>query len=123
MKSDVRIWVVIVFLSILTLGCSSIRARTDVQDDSEWTIYPGVQQDVKEMGKLVKSESPESFDDDRSKPGWVKGMIATILVIDLPFSAVFDTVVAPYDLYRIYNPQDFGDVRTSTGSYSDQSKR
>jgi len=27
-----------------------------------------------------------------------------MLIVDLPFSAVFDTVVMPYDLYRIYSP-------------------
>ncbi len=49
-------------------------------------------------------------------------MIATLLVLDLPFSTVFDTVVAPYDLYRIYNPQEFEDVCVSPCPKSDQTE-
>ncbi|WP_024297636.1 YceK/YidQ family lipoprotein [Methylomicrobium lacus] len=111
-----------VLLSILTVGCSSIRARTDILDDKGWTIYPGVQQDVQEMGKLARGEPLKSSGDERSKQGWIKGMIATLLVLDLPFSTVFDTVVAPYDLYRIYNPQEFEDVCVSPCPKSDQTE-
>ncbi len=104
MKATFGRWTVFVLLSILTVGCSSIRARTDVLDDKGWTVYPGVQQDVKEIGKLARGEPLKSLNDDHSKPEWTKGMTAAILALDLPFSTVFDTVVAPYDLYRIYNP-------------------
>jgi uncharacterized protein YceK len=102
MKSDIGIWSVVVLMSILMIGCSSIRARTETPD-KEWTVYPGIQLDVKETGELFSSESPE--------PDWIKGVVAVILIADLPFSAVFDTFVAPYDLYRIYTPECSGEGR------------
>ena len=105
MKSDIGIWVVVVLMSFLMSGCSSIRARTETPD-KDWTVYPGIQQDVKETSEL--------FSGERSEPDWVKGLITAILIADLPFSAVFDTVVAPYDLYRIYIPKYFGEANESS---------
>ena len=105
MKYDIGKWAVVVFISFLMFGCSSIRARTETPD-KEWTVYPGIQQDVKKTGEL--------FSGERSEPDWVKGLIVTILIFDLPFSAVFDTLVAPYDLYRIYTPKHSGAVRESS---------
>ncbi len=110
MKADVGKWGIICLLTVLS-GCSSIRARTDTFQ-KEWTVYPGVQQDVKEMDEI--------FSGQRQKPGWVNGMVATILTFDLPFSAVFDTVAAPYDLYRIYTPKSSGEVPESSRGPSDQ---
>ena len=101
MKFGIGIWALVVFISILMSGCSSIRARTEASD-KKWTVYPGIQQDVKETGKL--------FSGERSEPDWIKGLIAALLIADLPFSTVFDTVVAPYDLYRIYTPKSFGEA-------------
>ncbi|MDD5319608.1 MAG: YceK/YidQ family lipoprotein [Methylococcales bacterium] len=100
MKSDIGIWAVVVLMSFLMFGCSSIRARTETPD-KKWTVYPGIQLDVKETGKLFSGKSPD--------PGWIDGVVAAILIADLPFSAVFDTVVAPYDLYRIYTPKNSGE--------------
>jgi uncharacterized protein YceK len=100
MKSDIGRWAVVVLMSYLMVGCSSIRART-APTDMEWTVYPGIQQDVKETGELLSGKRPE--------PDWIKGIITTTLIFDLPFSAVFDTLVVPYDLYRIYNPKRFGE--------------
>jgi uncharacterized protein YceK len=105
MKYDIGKWAVIVFMSFLMFGCSSIRARTETAD-KEWTIYPGIQLDVKETGEL--------FGGKRSEPDWIKGVMATIYIVDLPFSTVFDTVVMPYDLYRIYTPKHFGEARESS---------
>jgi uncharacterized protein YceK len=105
MKFDIGKWAVVVFMSFLIFGCSSIRARTE-STDKEWTVYPGIQQDVKETGDLFSSE--------RLEPDWIKGLIATILIFDLPFSAVFDTVVMPYDLYQIYTPRHSGEARESS---------
>ena len=56
----------------------------------------------------------ETFSGQRPEPGWINGMVASILIFDLPFSAVFDPIVAPYDLYRIYTPRDFGEARESS---------
>ena len=111
MKSNIERWAVIVFMSFFMYGCSSIRARTETPD-KEWTVYPGIQQDVKETGEL--------FSGKHSEPDWVKGLIVTILIFDLPFSAVFDTVVSPYDLYRIYTPKHSGKANESSKSPSTQ---
>jgi len=100
MKSDLERWIEAILLSFLVTGCSSIRARSETPD-REWTVYPGIQRDVKDTGELFSGKS--------SDPGWVKGMVATMLVIDLPFSAMLDTVAAPYDLYRIYAPKNTDD--------------
>ena len=92
MKLAIGRWTVVVFMSFLMLGCSSIRARTKTSD-KEWTVYPGIQEDVKDTGELFSGKS--------SEPYWIKGIMTTIYIVDLPFSTVFDTVVMPYDLYRM----------------------
>lgn len=91
MKADLGKWAVVVFVTALTAGCSSIRARTEILEN-EWMVYPGVRQDVKEMSDI--------FGGERSAPGWLNGLVTTVLVFDLPFSALFDTFVLPYDLHR-----------------------
>lgn len=78
------------------VGCSSIRARTEFSD-KQWTVYPGIRQDAKDLGGIFGGKS--------SDPVWTRGMVTTMLFLDLPFSAVFDTVAMPYDLYRIYVPK------------------
>lgn len=98
MKADCGKWAIIVLLSVLGSACTSIRARTDVLDKT-WTVYPGVQQDAKELDDIYNGKL--------QKPKWINRMVASILVLDLPFSGVFDTLATPYDLYRIYNPQAF----------------
>jgi uncharacterized protein YceK len=106
----------VVLLSLLMLGCSSIRARYDIlEENHEWMVYPGVRRDVNDMGRLVRGQ-PLQPDEGGLEPGWVKGIVAFILTFDLPFSTVFDTVVAPYDLYRIYNPHDFENSPAPTDS-------
>jgi len=91
-------------MSFLMLSCSSIRARTEIPN-KEWTVYPGIRQDIKDTGGV--------FSGKRSDPGWVKGLVTTILIIDLPFSVAFDTLVMPYDLYRIYVPNYSGEKTTN----------
>ncbi len=91
MKTNIRQWGIIVLLAILNSGCTSIRARTEAPD-KKWGVYPGVRKDVNEMSGIFNGQRPKS--------GWQNGMVATILTLDLPFSALFDTVAAPYDLYH-----------------------
>ncbi len=91
MKLHIGQWAVMILLGFLMSGCSSIRARTDTADN-KWSVYPGVQLDVKETGKLFSSES--------SDPVWIKGIMTVIYTADLPISTVFDTAVAPYDIYQ-----------------------
>lgn len=64
--------------------------------DDRWTAYPGVQLDVNEMAEI--------FGGERQQSGWINGLVTSILVFDLPVSAVFDTLVLPYDFYRIETP-------------------
>ena len=111
MKFDIGRWAVVVFISFFMIGCSSIRARTETPD-KEWTVYPGIQQDLKKTGEL--------FSGERSEPDWVKGLITAILIFDLPFSAVFDTLAAPYDLYRIDDQKASGEAGASPRRPSDQ---
>ncbi|MGJ0485261.1 MAG: YceK/YidQ family lipoprotein [Methylomicrobium sp.] len=116
MKLNIGRRTTVILLSILMLGCSSIRTRYDILDENnKWKMYPGVRQDVKDMGKIVRGQSLKNGEEKSAEPGWIKGVVAFMLVFDLPFSTVFDTVVAPYDLYRIYNPQDFRNDSASTG--------
>jgi uncharacterized protein YceK len=101
MKSDIGRWIAVVFMGFFMLSCSSIRARTETSE-KDWTVYPGIRQDIKDTGGLFSGKS--------SDPAWIKGLVTTILIVDLPFSVVFDTVVAPYDLYRIYAPKYSGET-------------
>jgi uncharacterized protein YceK len=105
MKADVGKWVVVVLLGILASGCSSIRARTETLHQG-WMVYPGVRQDIKELDEVFSGERPES--------AWVNGLVASMLVLDLPFSTVFDTFVLPYDLNRVYTRKASGDTRESS---------
>ena len=104
MKSGIGIWALIVLISFLMAGCSSIRARTGTPAQ-EWTVYPGIKRDLNETDELLSAKRPE--------PDWVKGVIAAILIADLPFSALFDTAVMPYDLYRIYTSKRLGEASKS----------
>jgi uncharacterized protein YceK len=94
MKADVGKWAGIVLLSVLAAGCSSIRARTETPE-SEWKTYPGVRQDVKEMSEIFRGE--------RLQPAWLNGLVTFMLIVDLPFSSVFDTFALPYDLNYVVN--------------------
>ena len=111
MKLVIGKWAMIFLMSFLMAGCSSIRARTETSN-KEWTVYPGIRQNVKDMGGL--------FSGKNSDPVWLKGVMATIYTVDLPFSAVFDTIVVPYDLYRMHTPKDSGQARESAKQPSTQ---
>jgi len=63
----------------MTSGCSSVMSHTGGDEG----YYPGTRSDV----NMIKS-------DDTS---WA---MTPLLVLDLPFSAVLDTLLLPYDYYR-----------------------
>lgn len=111
MKSNVGRWAVVVLLSIDLFGCTSIRARNETPNQ-EWKVYPGPRKAVNEMGDIFSSR--------RSEPDWIKGVITAILVVDLPITTVFDTVAVPYDVYRIYNPEDFEKTSKTSESSSER---
>lgn len=96
MKIYSQKWIMLGLLGALAAGCSSIRARTEMPE-TEWKVYPGVRQDIREMGEIFSSQ--------RADPRWVKGLVTTMLVIDLPISMAFDTFVMPYDAYRVMTPE------------------
>jgi uncharacterized protein YceK len=111
MKSGLGIWAASVLMSLLMFGCSSIRARTETPDN-KWTVYPGIQRDLKESDELFSRKRPE--------PDWVKGVIAAILIADLPFSTVFDTILVPYDLYRVYTSKGLEETRNPSSQPSER---
>jgi uncharacterized protein YceK len=96
---------VVVLMSFLMSGCSSIRSRTE-NADKEWKVYPGVRLDVNDSVGLLSGKNTD--------PDWIKAIMAAIYSADLPFSALFDTVVAPYDVYRVYNPKHSGGAMESS---------
>lgn len=111
MRCDAGRWAVVILLGVAMLGCSSIRARNEIPNE-KWMVYPGTRKDAEDMGEIFKGE--------RAEPGWIQGIITTMLIIDLPISTTFDTVVVPYDVYRIYNPEDFEKVRESSENLPDR---
>ena len=73
-------------------GCTSIRARTELPP-ADWTLYPGIRRDMADLG--------DAFEGKLKGPVWIPVVVAPMLITDLPFSAVLDTVALPFDLYRM----------------------
>ena len=73
-------------LSMLTFsavaGCASIGARSS---NTETSIYPGVKNDIYFLCNPGEADYP---------------ILQPLNIIDLPFSAIFDSALLPYDLYR-----------------------
>lgn len=82
----------LVLTALLGAGCTSIRTRTELPA-TNWTLYPGIQRDAADLG--------DAFEGKLKGPAWTPVMVVPILVIDLPFSALLDTVALPYDIYRV----------------------
>jgi len=94
-KTTTGTLIVVILLSTCIPGCSSIRARNG-SSAQQWNVYPGTRQDVQEIGEIVSGQ--------RKDPLWVQAIVTTILLVDLPVSSLFDTLAAPYDLYRNHRP-------------------
>ncbi len=90
--TDARLPATLVVLALLISGCSSIRARTELNPD-HWQVYPGIQRDVSDLG--------DAFSGKLKGPAWTPAVVVPMLVGDLPFSTAFDTLALPYDIYRI----------------------
>lgn len=66
-------------VTVILGGCSSIMTHTGPHQG----YYPGTRNDV----RMIKDKDT----------GWV---MTPFLALDLPFSAVLDTLLLPYDIYR-----------------------
>lgn len=66
-------------ITLLSCGCSSIMTHSGPYDG----YYPGVRNNA-----------------DRISEGEMGWGMTTLLLLDMPFSAVVDTILLPYDMYR-----------------------
>ena len=78
-------------MALAIAGCSSIRSRYDTPEEN-WTVYPGVQRDGSDMIGTFEG---------KVTPVWTSALVAPVLLADVPFSLVTDTLALPYDLYEI----------------------
>lgn len=96
MKTPIKLIFAMALAGVLLSACTSMRTRYDTPREN-WSIYPGVRKDITEIGSAFRGEL--------RTPAWVNGVVAPILLVDLPVSATFDTVALPYDLCRVYHPK------------------
>lgn len=100
--------IILILLALSTSvisGCSSIRSRYDAPE-SHWSVYPGVQRDG--------SDLIDTFE-GKTKPEWTSVVVVPVLLLDVPFSLILDTILFPYDAYIMAQPAP----KASTGP-SDQ---
>jgi uncharacterized protein YceK len=93
--SSIILITVVLSLSLLS-GCSSVRSRIDTPE-SRWTVYPGIQRDGNDLITTVEG---------KLNPAWTGVLVGPVLVLDIPFSLVLDTLALPYDLYVISEPAE-----------------
>ena len=91
MHNPITARTLLVVLVVTLTGCSSIRSRYDTSAEN-WTVYPGIQRDGTDMVGTLSGEV---------KPEWTSALVAPVLLADVPFSLVTDTLILPYDLYEI----------------------
>lgn len=89
-KTAVPLFIV---LAIALSGCSSIRSRSDMPPE-KWTVFPGIQQDGSDMIGTFSGQV---------RPLWTSALVGPVLLADVPFSLVTDTLALPYDLYAMEN--------------------
>lgn len=95
MKDNIPRWIIVALSVTLASGCTSIRTRADLLRD-DWQLYPGLRQGVADFGSALSG--------DLRKPAWLNGVLAPLLLADLPVSAALDTLALPYDIYRVCYP-------------------
>lgn len=83
----------LILLAIALSGCSSIRSRSDMPPE-KWTVFPGIQQDGSDMVGTLSGQV---------QPLWTSALVGPVLLADVPFSLVTDTLALPYDLYAMGN--------------------
>ncbi len=81
----------LILLAIALSGCSSIRSRSDMPPE-KWTVFPGIQQDGSDMIGTLSGQV---------QPLWTSALVGPVLLADVPFSLVTDTLALPYDLYAM----------------------
>ena len=103
-KTAVPLFIV---LAIALSGCSSIRSRSDMPPE-KWTVFPGIQQDGSDMIGTLSGQV---------RPLWTSALVGPVLLADVPFSLVTDTLALPYDLYAMENNGAAPAVKTSSTSH------
>ena len=99
--------VILLLIALLCTGCSTLLTM------NSGVPYSGVQCNIEGIRKTFDSSTPEYL-----MPHWAEGIFSTI---DLPLSAVGDTVILPYALLKKDRPHgvktpQFRKKRVSNGS-------
>lgn len=89
-RISLLLWIIV---AVALSGCSSIRSRYDTSPE-DWTVFPGIQRDGSDMIGTLSGEV---------RPLWTTALVGPVLLADVPFSLVTDTVALPYDLYEMGN--------------------
>ena len=93
-----------IVLAMTLSGCSSIRSRYDTAPE-DWTVFPGIQRDGTDMVGTLSGEV---------RPLWTSALVGPVLLADVPFSLVTDTLALPYDLYEMGNKDPAQKATTTT---------
>ncbi|MBU1864701.1 MAG: YceK/YidQ family lipoprotein [Candidatus Omnitrophica bacterium] len=93
MKNNLALIIFLLLTHLLT-GCSSIHAhRTDVTP----RVYPGVKEDMRAM---------KGYSCDADEWGGLGRSLAIWGTCDILFSFVLDTLLLPYDIYKVNKEKD-----------------
>lgn len=97
--SNLLIGLILLVLSIVS-GCSSIGAHINYKTYTKYDYYAGTQSDIELLSEL--GEPCSGCFVDISSPALII-IVGVYAIIDLPFSAVLDTVLLPVDFIRAHS--------------------
>jgi len=88
----------LIVLALICAGCASIATRRAVSTTQPMPkhVYPGVQVDAMWMAAVFD----ERVNTDALYAGFAYPFFF-VGVVDLPFSAALDTILLPYDAYKV----------------------
>ncbi|HEY4261511.1 MAG TPA: YceK/YidQ family lipoprotein [Schlesneria sp.] len=92
-----------IFLIASNCGCASVGFRTGAYGDSA-TIYPATRSDAGNISYVVSR--PFRRVDPTTEVDAQEGLaylFAPVALIDLPLAVTVDTLLLPYDLYKLRN--------------------
>ncbi|MBU1862926.1 MAG: YceK/YidQ family lipoprotein [Candidatus Omnitrophica bacterium] len=93
-RKTIKKLVSLILIAHLLTGCSSIHShRTDVSP----RVYPGVKEDMRAM---------KGFACDADEWGGLGRSFAIWGTCDILFSFVGDTLLLPYDMYKVHKEKD-----------------